>query len=262
MKKISVVTINYNNAFGLQKTIESVVNQPLFKENVEYIVIDGGSTDESVSIINKYEKFLNYWVSEKDHGIFQAMNKGLEVATGEYVIYMNSGDTFSKDVIDEILIKNLTEDLIYGDYYLEKIDGNQYQKQTEKIDFAYLISKTICHQSIFMKRDLVQKYPFDYNFNIIGDWMQLFKIMKNENPLVQYINKPICVYNMDGLSIQQDALRLEQRKQFLKLYYGEWELETLKKLGRLRTRSTYQWIMSSLDSYKRGIIIKWLSKVL
>ncbi len=262
MKKVTVVTINYNNAFGLQKTIESVVKQPLFKENVEYIVIDGGSKDESVSKIRKYESSINYWISEKDNGIFHAMNKGLEVATGEYIIYMNSGDTFCNDVISEFLMNKLTADLVYGDYYLESKSGNQYQKQTETLDFAYLISKTICHQALFMKRTLCEKYPFEYNFHIIGDWMQLFKIMKYENPKVDYINKPICVYNIDGLSIQQDALRLEQRDQFLKLNYGEWELESLKKLGRLRTRATYHWIMSSLDSYKRSISLKWLSKFL
>lgn len=262
LKQISVITINYNNYAGLKKTIFSVISQPKFKQYVEFIVIDGGSTDKSLSIIQENATNIHYWVSENDDGIFHAMNKGMNVASGNYIIYMNSGDTFCDNVITQQFIDNLNCDLVYGDYYVDKVSNKNYQKQTETIDFAYLISRTICHQALFIKRELCIKYPFEYTFNIIGDWMQLFKIMKHENPIVKYLNTPICVYNLDGISIQQDALRLEQRDQFLKLNYGAWELDTLRKIGRLRTRPTFHWIMSSLDSYKRSIILKWLSKIL
>jgi glycosyltransferase involved in cell wall biosynthesis len=262
LKKISVITINFNNKLGLEKTIQSVISQPLFKEHIEYIIIDGGSNDCSVETIKEFEGSIHFWVSEKDGGIFYAMNKGLQKATGEYVIFMNSGDVFCNNLIDKRFIDSLNTQLVYGNYYLESELPKNLCKQTETIDFAYLLGKTICHQALFMQRDLCVKYPFEYQFNIIGDWIQLFKIMKNENPSIKYVNQVICIYDIEGLSIQQNDKRLLQRAEFLSLNYGAWELETLKKLGRLRSRDFYFWVMNSVDSYKRGIAFKWLKKII
>ena len=262
LKKISVITINFNNKFGLEKTIQSVISQPLFIEHIEYIIIDGGSNDDSVETIKKFEGSIHSWISEKDEGIFHAMNKGLQKATGEYVIFMNSGDVFCNNLIDKEFIDRLNTQLVYGNYYLESELPKNLCKQTETIDFAYLLGRTICHQALFMERDLCLKYPFEYKFNIIGDWIQLFKIMKNKNPTVQYMNQAICIYDIEGLSIQQNDKRLQQRAEFLSLNYGEWELVTLKKLGRLRSRDFYFWVMNSVDSYKRSIAFKWLKKVI
>ena len=262
MKKISVITINYNNKKGLAETIESVVSQPLFPMEIEYILIDGNSNDGSLDLIIQNQQNFEYWVSEKDEGIFHAMNKGLQKATGEYVIFMNSGDVFCPNVLDETLIRNFNSKLVYGNYYEGNSRVNRFYKQTQTIDFAFLLGRTICHQTVFIERNLCAKYPFEYHFNIIGDWIQLFRIMKNENPTVNYIDRAICIYNNEGLSVQQNEKRLEQRKEFLKLNYSEWELETLTKIGRLRTREYYNWIVESVDSYKRSIIIKWLRKVI
>jgi len=262
LKKISVITINFNNRIGLEKTIQSVISQPLFKEHIEYIIIDGGSDDGSVETINKFESSTHSWISEKDEGIFHAMNKGLQKATGDYVIFMNSRDVFCDNLIDNQFIDCLNTQLVYGNYFLDSELPNNLCKQTETIDFAYLLGKTICHQALFMKRDLCLKYPFEYQFNIIGDWIQLFKIMKNENPSVQYVNQAICIYDIEGLSIQQNDKRLQQRSEFLSLNYGAWELETLNKLVRLRTRDFYFWVINSVDVYKRSIAFKWLKKII
>lgn len=262
MKKISVITVNYNNKNGLLKTIQSVINQPSFKTQIEYLIIDGKSDDGGINVIENFKESIDFWVSEKDEGIFHAMNKGLQKATGEYVIYMNSGDVFCENLINDSFIKMLTAPIVYGNYYLGTVISGNLQKQTDSIDFAYLLGRTICHQSIFINRELCLKYQFEYDFNIIGDWIQLFKIMKFENPETKYINLPICVYDVSGISISQNELRLKQREEFLKLNYSVWELETLKKFSRLRTRDTYQWIMGSLDSYKKSLSIKWLSKIL
>ncbi len=262
MKKISVITINYNNNFGLVKTIQSVIHQPLFNEVVEYIIIDGGSNDGVIETIEKFQDSIHYWVSEKDEGIFHAMNKGLQKVTGEYVIFMNSGDVFCKNLIDRQFIECLNTELVYGNYFIECESPKKFYKQTESIDFAYLLGKTICHQSLFIKREFCLKYPFEYDFNIIGDWIQLFRIMKNENPSVKHLNKSICVYDIDGLSVQQNEKRLQQRAEFLSMNYSVWELETLKELGRLRSRDFYFWVMNSVDSYKIGIAFKWLKNII
>lgn len=90
--KVSIITVNFNNAVGLERTIESVVRQP--KELYEYIIIDGGSTDGSVEIIKKYEQYVTYWTSEKDNGIYDAMNKGIKEASGDFCNFLNSGDCY------------------------------------------------------------------------------------------------------------------------------------------------------------------------
>ena len=114
--KLSVITINFNNRDGLRKTIESVVNQT-FKD-FEYIIIDGGSTDGSVDVIKEYADRIDYWVSEPDKGIYNAMNKGIDVAKGEYCIFMNSGDCFYVNDVYENVFRELDGvDIIIGDSY-------------------------------------------------------------------------------------------------------------------------------------------------
>ena len=111
--KLSIITVNYNDAKGLERTILSVISQT--KHNFEFIVIDGGSTDGSIDVINKYERHIDYWVSEPDGGIYQGMNKGLRQAQGEYVNFMNSGDCFhSTDVLERIFALDTDADIITG----------------------------------------------------------------------------------------------------------------------------------------------------
>ena len=111
--KLSIITVNYNDAEGLERTIKSVMSQS-FKD-FEFIIIDGGSTDASVDVIKKYENNIDYWVSETDGGIYQGMNKGLRQAQGEYVNFMNGGDSYySPDVLNEIFALNSNADIITG----------------------------------------------------------------------------------------------------------------------------------------------------
>ena len=120
MPKITIITIVFNNREGFIKTLNSVVSQTY--KNKEYLVIDGGSTDGTLDVIKHNSNFIDYWVSEKDRGIYDAMNKGLAKANGEWVIFMNSGDVFSEsDVLSKIFDSTIIEnvDLIYSDYYTE-----------------------------------------------------------------------------------------------------------------------------------------------
>src|SRR5574344_2490955 len=111
--KLSIITINYNNAEGLEKTIKSVINQTF--TDYEYIIIDGGSTDGSTDIIKKYRENIDYWVSESDKGIYKAMNKGITYTHGEYLNFMNSGDCFhSSTVLNEVARNFNNTDIIIG----------------------------------------------------------------------------------------------------------------------------------------------------
>lgn len=260
MKKLSIITINFNNAAGLKKTLDSIAASSYPNGMVECRVIDGGSTDGSVEIIKQFEHLLDSWVSEADNGIFDAMNKGMRAAEGEYIIFMNSGDWFAEGALSSELLTQLSGAIFYGDYLLFDGERSIRQKQTPEIDFLFLIIRTICHQALFMRTDLCRKYPFREDLRIIGDWMQLFTIMKKEDPEVVYYPKPICHYDATGLSIQQNEKRLEQREQFLREWYSEWELRHLRQLGRMRGRIWYSWVMKGLDSGKKHFILKNLSK--
>ena len=119
MKKLSLITINQNNAEGLRRTIESVVFQTYI--DYEYIVIDGASTDESVNILKQYDNRITFWISEPDTGIYNAMNKGILKATGDYCLFLNSGDWLSDDrVLEEVFLHEITEDIVCGNAVFEK----------------------------------------------------------------------------------------------------------------------------------------------
>jgi glycosyltransferase involved in cell wall biosynthesis len=263
MKKLSVITINYNNAVGLETTFASICHETFPNNLVEYIVIDGGSSDHSIDLIKKYESFITYWVSEKDNGIFHAMNKGLNKAEGEYTIFMNSGDSFVEGVLCESFINRLEgAHIIYGNIFLENRGLISSLKQTPTLDFFYMIGKTVCHQSIFMKTTLCMKYSFpeDKEYSIMGDWIQLFSLLKNENLDVLYLDQPICIYNGEGQSEQYKELRHHQRNKYLGQFYSQWELRQFKELHRLRNRNYYHLFIRSLDRYYLSRILNVFSK--
>ena len=138
--KISVITINYNNGEQLEATIQSVVSnvtvlRELLGEKAEYIVIDGGSVDCSVSVLQKYSEYISYWISEKDKGIYHAMNKGISVAQGEYCFFLNSGDTFYEDDTLKKALLFLKEDFVCGNAVLKYAGGiNEWSAKTVVFD--------------------------------------------------------------------------------------------------------------------------------
>lgn len=179
--KISVITPSFNQAEYLERTILSVLNQNY--PNLEYIILDGGSTDGSVEIIKKYEKYLHYWVSEKDKGQTDAINKGLKMATGEYLCFQNSDDVFSENCFEEvakIYFKNPKTDIIYG--HLLFIDENDETFEVMKsVPFSQkkqvLEGIQIHNQSFFFKKSLCEKYgyfdekyTFAFDYEIMARW--------------------------------------------------------------------------------------------
>lgn len=175
--KLSIVTINYNNKEGLRKTIESVVGQTY--RYIEYIVIDGGSTDGSTDVIRLHEDTISYWVSEPDKGIYNAMNKGVAKTTGDYVLFLNSGDYLvSPTIIDEIqneLFSN--EDVIFGllkTYPSNRIGYTDVHLPLTMQDFFE--RSPIPHPASFIKRDLFQEMKYDETLKIVSDWKFFFRL--------------------------------------------------------------------------------------
>jgi glycosyltransferase involved in cell wall biosynthesis len=170
---VSIITVVYNGEQHLEKTFASVLNQKY--DNLEYIVIDGASTDGTLDIIRKYEKHLAYWLSEPDQGIYDAMNKGIELATGEWINFMNAGDSFySPDVIASIFAdREEKADVVYGDHHVV------YNSNYTKIEKAGEIKDlwkgmTLCHQSLFIRTSLLKSHKFDVRYKIAADFEVLY----------------------------------------------------------------------------------------
>lgn len=194
--KLSIITINYNNKAGLQKTIDSVVSQTW--KDFEWIIIDGGSTDGSKELIEQYQQHFSYWCSEPDKGIYNAMNKGIAQAQGEYLIFMNSGDRLYDELILENIFKeNLHGDVVYGECL--QTDGKKELLVTypHQVDFGFFLMWNLCHQAMLIKSSILS--GFDESYKILGDWAQWLKIAY-EGRTFQYIPYVICRFEVGGMS--------------------------------------------------------------
>lgn len=202
--KLSVITINYNNCDGLRKTIESVVNQTW--RNFEYIIIDGGSTDGSLDVIKEFADQIDYWVSEPDKGIYNALNKGVEKAQGEYCNFMNSGDCFySLDVLEKVFSDNPIADIICGNTQLDYL-----KTPPQEISFDFLFNSSICHQCAFIRTSLMKKYGYDEKYKIVADRKFFMQALILDNCSYQAIDVNVVKYDITGFSSANPVLsRLE-----------------------------------------------------
>ena len=187
---ISVVTVSYNAVSTIEETICSVINQTY--SNIEYIIIDGGSTDGTVDIIKKYADKIAYWVSEPDKGIYDAMNKGIDVATGEWINFMNSGDTFCNNVLSEIFVAEKSADILYGDAMLKYSWGDIVVAPEQLDKLTYMMP--FCHQATFVRAFLLKKHPFDLCFKIAADFHFLYDVSKD----VKFEYLPLCIARYEG----------------------------------------------------------------
>jgi glycosyltransferase involved in cell wall biosynthesis len=207
---ITIVTVVLNGDKSLEKTIQSVINQSY--SNIEFIVIDGGSTDQSLSIIRKYEYAIDQWLSEKDLGIYDAMNKGIALARGQWINFMNCGDYFySNDTLYSIFDKNKLNDadVIYGNHqviYPSKVVRHFNAGPIKNI----WRGSQFCHQACFTRTHLIKKYKFNLNFRFSADFNFFYKLWQKNYKFVQ-LNIAVASISAGGIS---DMRRME--------VIGEW----------------------------------------
>lgn len=237
MPKLSIITINYNNLEGLQRTVESVLNQTW--REFEYIVIDGGSTDGSAVYIESQSDKIDYWVSEPDKGIYNAMNKGIAKATGDYLLFLNSGDHLYNNTVLEDNHKYLhLYDFIY--FNLEVIDKDKkfVKNYPDELTFSYLLKDTLPHPATFIKADLFVKFGmFDEVLFIISDWKFFIYCICKHNCSYLRVNKILSTFYLDGLSSdpQNRKMILAEKQQVLNSNFQVYlqdtiEFEKLKKI--------------------------------
>ena len=232
--KLSIITICYNNRQGLEKTLRSVCAQ--LTPEVEYIVIDGGSTDGSVDLIKQHADHITYWVSEPDKGIYNAMNKGIAVAKGEYVNFMNSGDCFvSDDVISRVLPRLQGKDFYVGD----EEHGDKIIKAPLTIHFTHILYRALSHQSTFIRTQLLKQRPYLETYKIASDWEQMFYelIMKDAS----YERLPFLVASFDtnGISSTNTKLHKEETDHVRHTYIPNRILQLMGDNDRLQQKIIY-----------------------
>lgn len=200
---ISVITINYNNKEGLQKTIQSTIEQTY--KDFEYIIIDGGSTDGSKEVIESNSKYISYWVSEPDNGIYHAMNKGVAQAKGEYCIFMNSGDRFAnKRVLEDVssLIISKEYDYYSGITLFSNKDNILKKKNIppKSITLKNTFTSSLQHQSTFMRRSILMNLPYNEEYKIISDGLHFMQSIVFNNATYQPLNINIAIFDTNGVS--------------------------------------------------------------
>lgn len=259
--KYSIITINYNNRDGLERTIQSVINQTC--QDFEYIIIDGGSTDGSVDVIKKYADRIDYWVSEPDKGIYNAMNKGILQAHGEYLNFMNSGDCFYNYEVLEEVFSRLDNDLVVGkDFHF-----NQQTKRSHQTVFPRRLSmftfytSYLPHQSTFFKKDLFANAMYDENYKIVSDWKFYIQKIIDEGCNVSFIDIVVAWREQDGVSSGEMKLVSLEREKVLKEYlpsgiYSDYQ--TLTKIDR----STLEKLLILCEKPQANKLLTYLIKII
>lgn len=219
---ITVITVVYNRVNTIEQTISSVVNQTY--PYLEYIVIDGGSTDGTVDIIKKYEKQIAYWVSEKDAGIYDAMNKGVRVATGDYIEFLNSDDCFCSYNIISQVVKEIDEDTDILSCWIYVVD--EKSKREWVVTNSHAVNKRqynggmIPHPGMFTKKRLLEKYPFDVRLKIASDYKFFLTCYYDDTIRFKYINFPVVYFSNAGISSNENFEAKEIERELGKNFGG------------------------------------------
>ncbi|MDR1764100.1 MAG: glycosyltransferase [Dysgonamonadaceae bacterium] len=224
--KLSIITVNLNNAEGLKKTVESVISQTF--TDFEFIIIDGASTDGSLEVVNNYQlSNLNFQlISEPDKGIFDAMNKGILLAKGDFCQFLNSGDyLYSTTVLEEVFSREYSDDIVTGNF-IELYDsktalrkGRAYarQQQGKPLTMLDLFAGSLSHQATFIRRELFDRYGlYNPEMKVASDWLFFLYTIGIKGVTVKYIDQTIVYFDMNGISNQSATSGASERMEALK----------------------------------------------
>lgn len=235
---ISIITINYNNAKGLRNTIESVLSQN--SKDYEYIIIDGDSTDGSKDVIEEYKDRIDYWVSEQDKGIYNAMNKGIAKAKGKYCLFLNSGDVlFNENVLSSVvgIMSETDYDYYSGNSFWYNSKGKCWLVDApQKLDAAFMYHKSLCHQSVFTRTDILKKKGYDEKFKIVADWIQMFQTLILNDATYYYLPLVISYISAEGFSLSHVDLYHKERAEGLDFLISKRLQETIFQLEQSEKR--------------------------
>ena len=194
--KFSIITVTYNSSATIEKTILSVISQTY--RDYEYNVIDGGSVDGTKDVIDKYKDYISYWKSEPDNGIYDAMNKAIEHANGDWFFFINSDDVFcNNEILESVSKKILSKKVVYYGDVLMTPGNNIYLGEFDK---RKICMTNICHQAIFYPKEVFYKYKYETKYRLYADWYLNIKCMADIDFRFEYLSEVISVFDIGGTS--------------------------------------------------------------
>lgn len=222
--KFSIITVTYNAGAVLEDTIQSVITQTY--RNVEYIIVDGGSKDHTLDIINRYREHIHTLVSEPDKGLYDAMNKGIRLATGDYLCFLNAGDELHEDDTLQLMVHSITgtelPDVLYGETAIVDEEGHflRMRRLSAPEDLNWKSFKDgmlVCHQAFFPRRELAEPYDLRYRFSADFDWC--IRIMKKSHTL-HNTHLTLIDYLNEGVTTRNHRASLHERFRIMCCHYG------------------------------------------
>ena len=222
--KFSIITVTYNAGAVLEDTIQSVITQTY--RNVEYIIVDGGSKDHTLDIINRYREHIHTLVSEPDKGLYDAMNKGIRLATGDYLCFLNAGDELHEDDTLQLMVHSITgtelPDVLYGETAIVDEEGHflRMRRLSAPEDLNWKSFKDgmlVCHQAFFPRRELAEPYDLRYRFS--ADYAWCIRIMKKSHTL-HNTRLTLIDYLNEGMTTRNHRASLHERFRIMCRHYG------------------------------------------
>lgn len=242
--KFSIITVNLNNVSGLAATMQSVFNQ-VFNE-YQYIVIDGGSTDGSVHLLEDHKNKLSYRVSESDTGVYNAMNKGIQKATGEYVLFLNSGDFLLDENVLASIAEELNEkDIVYGHILFKDPNGKSWiGVYPDELAFSHFATGSLPHPASFIKRSLFESVgQYDESLIICADWKFFLDAVCKHKVSYRHVNKTVSVFHLDGMSSHaaNDGVIKREKEETIRKSYPDYleEFIQLNEQSRLANKPSF-----------------------
>lgn len=224
--RFSIVTVTYNAENVLNDTIQSIVTQTY--RNVEYIIVDGGSTDGTMHIVNRYRPMISIVVSEPDNGLYDAMNKGIALATGDYICFLNAGDAFHEDDTLQRMVHSLRgmelPDVIYGDTDIVDAEGHFLHKRRlsppKKLTWkSFENGMLVCHQAFFARTKLAKATPYDLTYRFSADFDWCVRILK-QAAVTHHTHLTLIDYLNEGMTTENHQASLRERFRIMSKHYG------------------------------------------
>lgn len=243
--RLSIITVNYNDVEGLQRTIDSVLCQTW--KDFEWIIIDGGSTDGSKELIEKYSECFSFWCSEPDDGAYNAMNKGIQHAKGEYLSFMNSGDVFYSEItLENVFNSCFHEDFVYGDWVRIEDESEVLMHAPDKTTLDFFYDDNICHQAMFIKTSIMKREGFDESYTAYADWARWIKILLDDGS-TKYLQMVICRFDARGGLSNRNLSNLNKEKERVRNVIPFTLRELIINYNKLK---------DTLESYEKSVAVR------
>jgi len=242
--KVSIITICYNEP-DIEKTCESIASQTY--QDFQWVVIDGGSDNETIDVLNKYKNKINIFVSEEDNGVYHAMNKGIGLAGGEYLHFLNAGDCyFDKNSLQNIVKDLVSSDIVFGDLKFFQGDKSFVKEYPDEIPYGWLESDSLPHPASFIKKELFKKYGlYNEKNRVVSDWEKWIEFVDVHKCTYKHVPTVVAIHNYNGISSVYDELHLGEIAKIKAKYYGSirvgFRLKKIKKALKTRLMKIFKY---------------------